>query len=234
MTRTAILGGEAPSRGLLGGGRSKRENKIRYGFGGAAVVAWYMTGGMGGLAFAAVIAGIGFVLTLKTMSGGSVISNIVLHWRWRRRSRKLLTQFVPPEVEEDLDEGLAGPPSAADPPADADPAKRKPAANPKRRKKLVPVRSVPDGVGNVRQMVYASPAGGTVSVLVHNNPAVPAYLTAVLEVEGQPTGLYEQEDIDASAERFGRLLVGCAGPTSLIRGVQVITRVVPVDSAEHE
>ncbi|MFD0206646.1 MULTISPECIES: SCO6880 family protein [Saccharothrix] len=215
MARTAVLGGEAHSRGLLGGGRSKGDNRIRYGFGAIAVLSWYTTGGTVGLVLAAVFAATGFALTSKLLSGNSVVSTIALNVRWWRRSRKRLTEFAPPPGTDRVRPIRRG-------------------VKAERARKPVPVRSVPDGVGRVRELVYEAPAGGEVSVLAHTNPGRPAYLSAVLEVDGQPSGLYEQEDVDAAAERFGRLLVACGGPTSLIRGIQVVTRVVPLDSAEHE
>lgn len=222
MARTAVLGGEAHSRGLLGGGRSKTDNRIRYGFGGLAVVSWYLTGGTVGLILAAVLAATGFALTSKILSDHSVVAVIVLNVRWWRRARKGLTEFVPPTAAtgERVTAKRPGRPGKA--------------GKPGKRRKPVPVRSVPDGVGRIKELVYEAPAGGDVCVLTHTNPARPAYLSAVLEVEGQPSGLYEQEDIDAAAERFGRLLIACGGPTSLIQGIQVVTRVVPVDAAEHE
>lgn len=211
MTRTAILGGEAGGRGIFGGKRSKGENRLRYAAIAAAIAVWFVFGGITGIAVGAGIYAVAHLITYQLGAGRSVVTMFTGGLRWRWRSHHRLVEFVPPHAL----------------PAETPGGKRK-------RRRAVPIRSVPDAVGAVRLMTYTPSGGGKLAVLHHTNPGQEPYLSAVLEVQGQPSGLYEEDDVSASAERFGRLLSACGGPTSLIDGIQLLTRVVPVDPAIHE
>lgn len=211
MTRTAILGGESGNRGIFGGKRSKGENRMRYAAIGAAVLAWFVLGGITGIVAGAAIYCIVHLLTYQLGAGRSIVTMFAGGFRWWWRSHRRLVEFVPPHAR-----------------------KPEPVDTKRKQRRPVPDRSVPDGVGAIRLMNYTPAGGGRLAVLQHINPGQEPYLSAVLEVQGQPSGLSEEDDVVASAERFGRLLSACGGPTSLIDGIQLVTRVVPVDSAVHE
>src|SRR5690242_17641034 len=124
MTRTAILGGEAGGRGIFGGKRSKGENRLRYVAVAAAIVVWFVFGGITGIVVGAGIYAAAHLVTYQLGAGRSVVTMFAGGLRWRWRSHHRLVEFVPPHAV----------------PAETPGAKR-------RRRRAVPVRSVPDAVG---------------------------------------------------------------------------------------
>jgi hypothetical protein len=215
MTRTALLGGETIGRGLLGGHRTRVENRILAGALLVAVCVW-LTGhvvadeplgaliGAGGL-FAAV-----YALTWRTPSGSSAGAQFVAEWRWWSRRRHGLLSFAA-----DSRFALPG------------------VRQPQVRRRRPPRREVPDGLGRVRMLEYRPPAGGAVAVLHHLNPGGPPYLTAVLAVRGVEGGLLEEAEYDRRAAAFGRMLASLAKGTRLVTGLQLLNRVVPLDPSWH-
>lgn len=207
-TRTALLGGEVGGRGIFGGGRTKIEKRLMAMAMATAVIAWWLVGGLVGVVVGAAIYAGTYLFTYRVGGSRSAAAMSLAGLRWLSRSRRGLLHFVPPQAT--------------------------PQEAPSSRKAERARRATPDGVGQVRLLAAESPAGGEIAVLSHSNPGTPHYLTAALEVDGIASGLYEEADINAGAERFGRLLAACSGPTALADGVQLITRVVPVDPTEHE
>jgi hypothetical protein len=229
MTRTAILGGETGRRGILGGQRSKLESRLLLASLAAAVIIWMTVGGLLGVFMGVLLYGMTYALTWRLPVGRSAGSMLLAEWRWWRRSRRRLTEFVP-AVEEGATRVEVAPTEMRKGVHD----RKKPVPKKGKAERRVPDRSVPDAVGRVRLLAYEPEGGGALAVLLHHNPGQEHYLSAVLEVEGQPSGLREEEDYSAAGERFGRLLASCGGPSSLTSGVQLINRVVPIDPAVHE
>jgi hypothetical protein len=90
----------------------------------------------------------------------------------------------------------------------------------------------PEAVGKVRWLSFQRPGDGPLAILLHENRGDP-YLTSVLEIAGSATGLRDDAVYDGDAERFGLLLAEIANGDSLIDGVQMLNRVLPIDPTEH-
>jgi hypothetical protein len=260
--RTAVLGGEVGGRGIFSGKRSRLENLVMYIGLFLGIVAWLILGGLIGIIFGALLFAVGFGITYELPSSGSSVFTLLVakvYWWWRLQTGAV--EFVPlgtlgqPQAgarqagDIDVAEGESKgvPPAlteggggAAGRPrtqlavaAPSTPLTKKDAVVGKSGKNVIP-RIIPDGIGSIRLMSLDIPGGGSIAVLQHMNPYRTPFMTAVLEVEGQPSGLREESDFSNGAERFGRFLASCSGPSSLVDGIQIVTRVVPVDSAVHE
>ncbi|MDH6119792.1 hypothetical protein [Kitasatospora sp. GAS204B] len=226
--RTSILGGDSGSRGILGG-LGKRDRIVAAG---VALITYLAVGGIPGLIIA-VLAGASVFLVTRELPFGRSLGQIIgsrLLWMIRTRTGK--TTFVPviatipAEPEPEPETGKA-------PRTGRGRARKKKAATTPAAETQT-VRAVPEAIGRIRLLSYPHPAGGELAVLVHSNPGEPDYLSAVMEIEGQPSGITREEDIWDTAEAFGRMLATCAGTTSLIKELQFLTRIVPVDPAAHE
>ena len=208
MARTALLGGELRGRGLLGGRRTRGENVglLLGGFIGALTL---LGGSITSIITGFVIFGLAVVLFWR-FGRRSVAALLVRELRWLNRRRRLLSWFAPAGAEATV--------------------RRR---GTKVRRRPVPARAVPDGVGQVRVLTHEA-GTGPLAIMHHTNANTPHYLSAVMEIDGLSGGLREEWEYDQAAAWFGKLCAALAKESSLVRGLQLINRVVPLDSADHE
>jgi hypothetical protein len=210
MPRTALLGGELRGRGLLGGKRTRLENLGLVA--GLVLGALMLLGGnISSILSGFAIFGSAVVLFWK-FGRRSVAALLVRELRWLNRRRRLLSWFAPVGAETTV---------------------RSRRRKGRERRRPIPPRAVPDGVGQVRVLTFEAGAG-PLAVMHHTNANTPDYLSAVMEVDGLSGGLREEWEYDQAATRFGKLCAALAKESSLVRGLQLFNRVVPLDSAEHE
>ncbi|MEU8244065.1 SCO6880 family protein [Actinoplanes missouriensis] len=209
MPRTALLGGELRGRGLLGGKRSRGEN--------IGLLAGLILGALTllGGSVTAIVSGFlifgSSVVLFWRFGRRSVVALLIRELRWLNRRRRLLSWFAPAGAETTV-RGRRGRGT---------------------RQRPVPSRAVPDGVGQVRVLSFEAGAG-PLAIMHHTNADTAHYLSAVMEVDGLSGGLREDWEYDQAAARFGKLGAALAKESSLVRGLQLVNRVVPLDSAEHE
>jgi len=212
--RTARLGGEIRSRGLLGGSRSRTGNIV---LGSALAVAMVFAigvSGLSGIGMGLALFGGAYLLTRQSaVTGRSPGRELVLAWRWRVRQRRGETELLPVH--------LATPIPV-------------PRTRVERRAAQRWARTVRDEAPGMEGLRWLTADGVTAAVLLHQPPGERPYLSVALEVDGQPPGLRAQRDYDRAAAAYGRLLARLAREDSLISGVQSVTRIVPLDSAAHE
>ncbi|WP_084436116.1 hypothetical protein [Aldersonia kunmingensis] len=70
-------------------------------------------------------------------------------------------------------------------------------------------------------------------VLYHKNPGERRYLSVLLRIEGLRGGLRSNAAYASAQAAFGRVLAQLAKKSSFIRGVQLVHRSVPYDTAQH-
>jgi hypothetical protein len=70
-------------------------------------------------------------------------------------------------------------------------------------------------------------------ILAHANAGEPSYLSVVLEVGGQASGLRSDTAYERAWVRYGQMLAELAKAGSHIRGLQQLNRITPVDVTPH-
>lgn len=216
--RTSVLGGESKTRGLFAGRRSR-----------AAFVAWAVfaiagavTVMYGGLLAAVIVGVVGvalFFLLADTGSGSSTAGRVQRRVRMWARRRDGWDNFVP----------------IAWRPADlVDGAGRTRSERRASHQLWNAHRSLPDGVDG---LYWLEKRPGQPAVAYHSPRAGgpdAAFLTVAYAVDGPIKGLHGDGFVSGCQEAFGELLAGWGSAQKLVSGVQIVTRVLPADSAFHE
>jgi len=113
---------------------------------------------------------------------------------------------------------------------------------------FIPVDQRPDDVvpGSVEWNRYRDwPDGADGLYWLQHEPGVPAvayhapvgedpWLTVAFSVDGPISGLQGDAFLEHAQYRFGQLLAGWGSMQKLVSGIQIVTRVLPGDSAAHE
>lgn len=209
------LGGESQGRSLFGGKRNRGRTiglGIVFGLGLITTMVW-----QGPALVLSLLAGaLVWVGTLNTHRG-SLFKRIAARRRFKEQRKAGRCEFVPVGRR----------------PAEL--TKEWTDANRKQRRKLATewakYRDWPDGVEGLN---WLQSGVGEPGIMWHTPTGQEAYLSVCFPVRGQVQGLEGDGAINTAADRFGRLLSGWSSPTSLVSRVQMLTRVLPVDSARHE
>jgi hypothetical protein len=216
MSRTSVLGGESRSRGLFSGRRTRGVMVAR--FGACFVVLLLLLF----LQWLGLVIGVALLLLVFGSTADTGAGHTVGHWvqdkrRWRHRVRHGLVDFVP--VDHRPDDLL---PTATG------------GSRAERREALRAwntYRDWPDGVDN---LYWLESAPGTPAVAYHAGAGETPYLSMAFAVDGPIQGLHGDAFVARAQEAFGQLMAGWGGSQKLVSGIQVVTRVIPADSALHE
>ena len=211
------VGGEAGHRSFFGGTHSRTR------IGGVGVfVAFGMVGMVlgGGIPVLLVaLAGVGVVLLVTQRThNGTIQERRRKHARWAAR-RRLGTDRFEPFTEARWDDVEAG--------------LRSTAAS-IRRGALVAARRVrvnPDGSDGMGWLAHGVHRPG---IAWHAPVGEQPYLSVAFSVSGQLRGMETAAALNRAAVGWGTFLAHRAAPTSLIRDVQTLTRVLPPDTARHD
>lgn len=93
--------------------------------------------------------------------------------------------------------------------------------------------TVPAALGVVGAHTVTLATGEQACVLRHSNPGRRHFYTVALEMLGETAGVEAEWTFGSAHEEWGRFCAMLARPTSFIRTVQQVTRVVPYDTADH-
>ncbi|CRK56997.1 putative membrane protein [Alloactinosynnema sp. L-07] len=204
--RTAVLGGEVARRGLFGA-----LPKPAYAALGVAVITafilWLGVGGMTGAISGFVVLAATYVLVNPWSRHRSIAENGLWALRWRLRRRSGQTRFAAPGA-------LAV-------------AEREPGEI------VEPLWELPVPLGRVEPLDLAGTDHEQFFILHHHNPGEPDYLSVMMEVQGQASGLRAERAYDTVSMRYGIMLAQLAKTGSYIRGLQQINRIVPHDPTPH-
>lgn len=209
------IGGESQGRSLFGGKRNKPRT---VGLGVVFVIGCVVTMIWQGPALIVTLFA-GLVVWVATLNThyGSPWKRIQDRRRWKESVKTGRDRFVPvARRPQELEERWA-------------------AASRGEKKKLAKTwaqyRDWPDGVEGMNWLQAQPRKPG---IIWHTPTGQEAYFTACFPVRGQIQGLEGDSSINGASARFGRLLSGWSGATSLVSGVQMLTHVLPIDSARHE
>ncbi|HEY3690553.1 MAG TPA: SCO6880 family protein [Pseudonocardiaceae bacterium] len=201
--RISILGGEVRRRSLFGS-LSKPAYAALGAAGAGAFVFWLGVGGItGGIAGLLLLGGT-WALVYPWSGRRSLVENWLWHLRWRLRLRAGHTRYV----------------AAAK-------------AREHGQDELGPLWELPVPLGRVEPLELAGTGYDDMFVLHHHNPGERAYLSVMLEVQGQASGLRSEQAHDRTSIRYGVLLAQLGKQGSFIRGLQQINRILPHDPALH-
>lgn len=209
-----FIGGESAHRSFFGGIRSKPQI---IGLMACAVLGWagVMWVGWPGLVVAVVL-GLGVFAATVNTHNGSWLERRERRRRWKTRLATGTDRFVPYSAEEwegahsDVEHVRSGK---------------------ERAKRLAAVRSRPDGADG---MGWLQAGPNVPGIAWHTPVGEEAYLSVAFEVSGQLRGAESTQRQEAAQAGFGALLASHASPSSLVSGVQPITRVLPPDLALNE
>lgn len=211
------LGGEAGRRGLMGAGaRRARTRGFIIAFAVFAVVGIFISATVG-VVLACLIAGVTVVLTLKTGAGVNGWTRVQNRRRTRERATTGRDVFRPVR---DRPEGL-----------------ETKAVDGSRKEKRAAIREwnnyrdVHDAAEGLTWLqAVPNRAGIAWQVAAGETPA----LTVVFPLGGQIRGLESDRRISSVATKFGRMLAANGELSSRVSRVQLVTRLLPVDTAAHE
>lgn len=202
--RVAYLGGEVSRRGLFGS--LSKPSYVVLGlsvFG--AFLLWISVGGMLGAIAGFALLGAAYAVVNPWGRRRSIAENWLWALRWRMRQRSGQTVFTALDQARQQDpESITG-----------------------------PLWDAPVPLGRVEPLDLSGTGYEAMFLLHHHNPGERAYLTVMMEVQGQASGLRTDSAYESVAIRYGVLLAQLAKAGSFIRGLQQINRIVPHDPALH-
>lgn len=211
------IGGEAGHRSFFGGTHSK--GRV------AGLGLFFVVGVIGlpslgwpALLIAVAGAGITLLVTIRTHRG-SIADRSRARRRWKLRQQTGTDVFVP-YTDEAWEAALQAQASA-----------RSRTAKWEARRAVGALRAMPDGADG---MGWLQSGRATPGIAWHAPAGEQEYLSVVFSVSGQLRGIESASVLNRAAEGWGVFLAGRAGPTSLARRVQTMTRVLPSDSAYQE
>jgi hypothetical protein len=169
-----------------------------------------------GLVIGAVLLAVVWLVTLDTGGGHSIGRWVQTKRRWRWRVRNGFDLFIPvDQMPDDL------PPLGEGSKADKAAARRIRNA----------YRDWPDGVTN---LYWLESRPGLPAVAYHCATGETPYVSVAFQVDGPIQGMHGDTYVDGVQEAFGDLMAGWGASQKLVSGIQVVTRVIPGDSAFHE
>lgn len=211
------LGGETGHRGFFGGTTSNTRVFLLAVFIGGGMVGMVM--GLGLPALLVAVAGVGItMLTTARTHRGTVLERRRKRARARARRRLGTDEFLPYEVgawdqlQEAINQGTKTEKRAAE-------------------RAALKMRANPDGADGMGWLQYASNMPG---IAWHAPIGEQPYLSVAFSVSGQLRGMETAAALTRAANAWGKFLARRAAPSSLIRDVQTLTRVLPPDSARQQ
>ncbi|WP_284741847.1 SCO6880 family protein [Amycolatopsis sp. RTGN1] len=202
--RIAVLGGEVSRRGLFGS-LSKPAIVILGLTVMGSFILWLGVGGMTGALSGFALLFAVWALVSPWGRRRSKAEDWLWALRWRARRRAGQTVFLAPGEARQRDaDDVTG-----------------------------PLWELPVPLGRVEPLDLAGTGYEQMFVLHHHNPGERSYLSVVMEVQGQASGLRTDRAYNSVSIRYGVLLAQLAKGGSFIRGLQQINRIVPHDPAPH-
>lgn len=209
------LGGEAGHRSFFGGA-GKGPRNILLALCGAGMVVGTPFFGATAVVVAIIAAALVFLVTARTHRG-SILDRRERRVRWKDRRRAGIDRYTPFDVAEwDQLTQLAQDKTASK-------QDRWAAA-----RDLAAMRTMPDGADGMGWLQMGRREPG---IAWHAPMGEKPYLSVVFTVTGQLRGAEPNSVARRAAEAFGEFLASRAAPSSLLRRVQVTTRVLPPDNA---
>ncbi|HEV7949904.1 MAG TPA: hypothetical protein VGP24_09075 [Glaciihabitans sp.] len=211
------LGGESGHRSFFGGTASRPRVIALSVFIAGGMVGMILGGGLIVLVVAAAGVGITLLVTARTHRG-SILQRRTKRSRWRSRKRLGTDEFVPFEIgawdqlQTTIERGTKQEKRAA-------------------AREAVKMRANPDGADGLGWLQYGSNQPG---VAWHAPVGEAPYLSVAFSVSGQLRGMETAATLTRAAAGWGKFLARRAAPSSLIRDVQTLTRVLPPDSARQQ
>ena len=171
-----------------------------------------------GLVILVVSTGLSFLLTTKTHRG-TIMERRRKRRRWKHRVQAGTDSYQPYTVGEwdQAEEALRQ-------------AKGRRARFHAKRA-LAAIRLMPDGADGMGWLQKGRRQPG---IAWHSPNGEAAYFSVAFSVSGMLRGVQSTEAMNTGTLAFSKLLAEHAGPTSLVRNVQSVTRIVPADTALYE
>ncbi len=204
--RTSSIGGDAAHRGLFG--RSTVRSRTMMVIVPVALVIAAL-GETVGLWVAAGLVVAGLLLTASTPRG-TLVERVVRWWRWRSKVRSGLTRFIP--FDEALWDELVG-------------------RGWRSRTEAAAVREWPDGCEGLG---WLQAEAGQPGIAWHTPLGEEPYLSVCWAVGGQHRGVESDESVETAAAAVSQFLESFAPELRAPQVAQILTRVLPPDSALHE
>jgi hypothetical protein len=210
------LGGESAHRAFFGGTGQRTRNLLLAVCIVGGLIATPFAGWVG-IAVPAVAAAVVVFATMRTHRG-SVLERRRARRRWRSRARLGTDRYVPFDV--------AGWDQLQ---ADLEHARRR--DRPAVRASLAAMRGNPDGADGMGWLQHGS---GEPGIGWHHPIGEDPYLSVAFSVSGQLRGVESSTVLTRAAEGWGGFLAARAAASSLVGGVQTLTRVLPPDTARQQ
>lgn len=211
------LGGEAGHRSFFGGA-GKGPRTILLVLCGLGLVIGAPIFGAPAVVVALAAAGVVFLITARTHRG-SILDRRRRRKRWKDRQNTGADRYEPFNIGR-WDQLTEAAQDKATPKEDRWAAQRE----------LAAMRTMPDGADGMGWLQMGRREPG---IAWHAPIGEKAYLSVVFSVSGQLRGAESNETARRAAEALGEFLAAHAQPRSLLRRVQIGTRVLPPDSAFH-
>lgn len=217
-----ILGGEGAHRGFWG-----TQNKSR-GWGTVAIIAVGMVF-TPALGWTAIIAAALAVAVLVILTSGTHNGSVLERRRRRRRHRAAQGAHSDDYIPYDADRAALLTAALAQTRKSKEKADH--GARASWARELAAMRANPDGSDG---MGWLQSGRGVPGIAWHGPVGEEPYLSVAFSVSGQLRGMESPENVIRGAEAFAAALASKAAPSSLVRVVQPITRVLPADTALQE
>ena len=210
------LGGEAAHRAFFGGTAARTRNLLLAVCIAAGLIATPLAGWLG-IAVPAVAAAAVLLATTRTHRG-SLLERHRARARWRSRQRTGTDRYEPfdPAQWDQLQSTLEH-------------ARRR--DRPAARLAITAMRGNPDGADGMGWLQYGA---GEPGIGWHHPVGEDPYLSVAFTVSGQLRGIEAASVLRRAAEGWGSFLAARASASSLIGGVQTLTRVLPPDTARQQ
>lgn len=211
---TRFIGGESSHRSFFGGVQSSAQ-KLGLGLCVVGGIFAVMFTGWPGLVIAVVAAIVVYLVTANTHRG-SYLERRTRRSRWNKRQELGTDRFVPYSAK-----------AWEDATALAEQSRDKK----EKARIMAAVRSRPDGADG---MGWLESRARRVGIAWHAPVGEQPYLSVAFEVSGQLRGAESNSRLEQSQAAFGAMLASFAPTSTLVSGIQSITRVLPPDLARNE
>ncbi len=218
------IAGEVAKRGMFGGTGGKVRPAL---LGIVVVISAFLLVSGGGLwgIIVALFGSVGVLLVTQTTDRGTILERRTKAVRWKDRKRRGVERFEPYDQAQwdQLSAELR------------DLTKAKGAEAQQRRgelqARLAAMRANPDGADGLG---WLQSVDGLPGIAWHAPVGEEPYLSVVFEVTGPLAGIEGTATIANGAEKFGRYMASNARTSSLLRRVQMSTRVLPTDTDRQQ